>query len=146
MKLAGEHRMAAPRGRVFAALLDAAALQRSLPGCERLEKTGENSYSATLSAGVGSIKGVFTGSVRLQDVQPPQSFRMAVDGKGGAGFVKGSGELQLDDQGDATLVRYVADVQVGGMLAAVGQRMIEGAARMMASRFFAAIEAEARRE
>jgi carbon monoxide dehydrogenase subunit G len=119
-------------------------LQRCIPGCERLEKTGENVYTTTIRAGVGSIKGIFNGSVRLEDMRPPEHFRIVVEGKGTAGFLKGSGELDLEDQGDATVVHYTGDVQVGGTIASVGQRMIQGTAKMMATQFFTALEAEAK--
>ena len=144
MKIEGTHELSAPRGRVFAALVDPAVLQRCIPGCERLERTGENAYATTLRAGVGSIKGLFQGNVRLEDVRAPEHYRIVVDGKGQPGFLKGSGELELEErEGGRTLVRYAGDVQVGGTIAGVGQRMIQGAAKMMASQFFTALEAEA---
>ena len=143
MKIEGTHEMRAPRDRVFKALTDPAVLQRSIPGCERLEQTAENSYSVTLRAGVGSIKGVFKGNVRLEEIQPPAHFRMAIDGKGQPGFLKGTGELDLEERDGVTVVSYKGDVQVGGTIAGVGQRMIQGAARMMAAQFFTAVEAEA---
>ncbi|HEX5732786.1 MAG TPA: carbon monoxide dehydrogenase subunit G [Blastocatellia bacterium] len=146
MKIEGTHELRASRDRVFKALTDPAVLQRSIPGCERLEQTAENSYSVTLRAGVGSIKGTFTGNVGLEDVQPPSHFRMGIDGKGQPGFLKGSGELDLEERDGATIVNYKGDVQVGGTIAGVGQRMIQGAAKMMASQFFTAIEAEAKTE
>jgi carbon monoxide dehydrogenase subunit G len=144
MKIEGTHTLRARRERVFRALTDPAVLQRCLPGCERLEKTGENSYSTTMKTGVGSIKGVFTGIVRLEDVRPPEHYRIAVEGRGQPGFLKGAGDLDLEEQTDGTtLIRYAGDVQVGGTLASVGQRMIQGAAKMMATQFFTALEAEA---
>ena len=121
-------------------------LQRCIPGCERLETTGENIYSTTLRAGVGSIKGVFTGNVRLEDLTPPNHFRLIVEGKGQPGFLKGSGDLNLEERDGGTVVAYSGDVQVGGTIASVGQRMLQGAAKMMATQFFTAIEAEARTE
>ena len=146
MKIEGTHELHARRERVFQALTDPAVLQRCIPGCERLEKTGENSYSTTMKTGVGSIKGVFTGNVRLEDVKPPAHFRMAVDGKGQPGFLKGAGDIDLEERDGLTIVSYKGDVQVGGTIAGVGQRMIQGAAKMMASQFFTAIEAEAKTE
>ncbi len=142
MKIEGTHEIQAPRERVFQAMIDPAVLQRCIPGCERLEKTGENSYEATLRAGVGSIKGVFKGTVRLEEIQPPTHFRMIVEGKGSPGFLKGTGDLNLEEQGAGTLIKYAGDVQVGGTIASVGQRMIQGSAKMMASQFFTALEAE----
>ena len=146
MKIEGTHELRVKRERVFQVLTDPEVLKRCIPGCERLEKTGENAYAATLRAGVGSIKGVFTGNVRLEDLRAPEHYRLVVDGKGQPGFLKGTGDLDLEEQGDATIIKYAGDVQVGGTIASVGQRMIQGAARMMASQFFTAIEAEAKTE
>ncbi len=144
MKLEGTHQLQAPRQRVYQCLTNPDVLQRCIPGCERLEKTGENSYSATIRTGVGSIKGVFTGSVRLEDMRPPEHYRIVVEGKGAPGFVKGSGDLDLQDRGETTIINYTGDLQVGGTIASVGQRMIQGTAKMMASQFFTALEAEAK--
>ena len=146
MKIEGTHEVRAKRERVYQALIDPEVLKRCIPGCERLEKTAENAYAATLKAGVGSIKGVFTGSVRLEEMRAPEHYRMVVEGKGQPGFLKGTGNIDLEEQQAATLIRYSGDVQVGGTIASVGQRMIQGAARMMASQFFTAIEAEAKTE
>jgi carbon monoxide dehydrogenase subunit G len=144
MKIEGTHELRADPQRVYETLVDPAVLQRCIPGCERLEKTGENSYSMTLRAGVGSIKGVFTGSVSLEDLNPPRHFRLIVDGKGQPGFVKGAGDIDLTGVNGVTQVSYSGDIKVGGTIAGVGQRMLQGAAKMMASQFFTAIEAEAR--
>ena len=146
MKIEGTHELRAPRVRVFQALTDPEVLKRCIPGCEQLEETGENSYAATLRAGVGSIKGTFKGNVRLEEIRQPQHYRMIVDGKGQPGFLKGTGDIDLEEQGDATIIKYAGDVQVGGTIASVGQRMIQGAAKMMASQFFTAIEVEAKTE
>ena len=146
MKIEGTHELHVKRERVFQVLTDPEVLKRCIPGCERLEKTGENAYAATLRAGVGSIKGVFTGNVRLEDLRAPEHYRLVVDGKGQPGFLKGTGDLDLEEQADATIIKYAGDVQVGGTIASVGQRMIQGAAKMMASQFFTAIEAEAKTE
>jgi uncharacterized protein len=143
MKLEGTHELRAPRERVFAALLDREVLMRCIPGCERLEQTGERTFAATLRAGVGAIKGVFTGNVRLEDIRQPEHYRIVVDGKGQPGFLKGAGDLDLAERDGATLINYTGDVQVGGTIAGVGQRMIQGAAKMMAAQFFTALEAEA---
>jgi carbon monoxide dehydrogenase subunit G len=146
MKIEGTHELRATPQRVYETLIDPEVLKRCIPGCERLEKVSDNTYSTTLRAGVGSIKGVFTGNVRLEDLKPPHHFRIVVDGKGQPGFLKGSGDLDLIGTDDVTVVTYTGDVQVGGTIASVGQRMIQGAAKMMASQFFTAIEAEARTE
>ncbi|MCA1818262.1 MAG: carbon monoxide dehydrogenase subunit G [Acidobacteria bacterium] len=145
MKIEGTHEIRAKREKVFRALLDPAVLQRCIPGCEQLEATGENTFAATLRAGVGTIKGVFKGTVKIEDVREPEHYRLVVEGKGQPGFVKGAGDLDLEARGEAlTAVRYSGDVQAGGTIASVGQRMIQGAAKMMASQFFTSLEAEAR--
>jgi len=136
----------ARRERVFQALTDPEVLKRCIPGCERLESSGENAYSVTLKAGVGTIKGVFTGNVRIEDANPPAHYRMVVEGRGQPGFVKGAGAIDLEEAGDLTVVSYKGDVQIGGTIAGIGQRVIQGAARMMATQFFTAIEAEAKTE
>ena len=146
MKIEGTNDLHVSPERVYQTLIDPAVLQRCIPGCERLEKTGENSYSTTLRAGVGSIKGVFTGNVRLEEMQPPRHFRLIVDGKGQPGFVKGTGDVNIEMRDGVTAVSYNGDVQVGGTIAGVGQRMLQGAVRMMATQFFTAIEAEAKTE
>lgn len=136
--------MHAARERVYSALTDPKILQRCIPGCESLEKTDENTYAATLKAGVGAIKGTFKGEVRLEEMRPPEHYRIVVEGKGGVGFAKGSADFDLEDQVDTALIKYSGELQIGGTLAGVGQRMIEAAAKMMAARFFAALEAEVR--
>ena len=143
MKIEGTHQLTAPRERVYRLLVDPAVLQRCIPGCERLEQTAENTYSATIRAGVGAIKGVFTGTVRLEEMRPPEHYRIVVEGKGAPGFLKGAGNLDLEPSGDGTLIKYTGDLQLGGTIASVGQRMIQGTAKMMASQFFTALEAEA---
>ena len=144
MKIEGTHHIHAPRERLYQALIDPDILQRCIPGCEGLEKTAEDTYSATIRTGVGSIKGIFTGSVKLKDMRAPEHFGMMVEGKGAPGFIKGSGDLDLEADGNTTLIKYTGEVQVGGTIASVGQRMIQGTVKMMASQFFTALEAEAK--
>ena len=146
MKLEGTHEIEATRERVYQSLVNPDVLQRCIPGCERLERTGENSFSATIRAGVGSIKGVFEGKVTLEDLREPEHFRMVVEGKGSPGFLKGSGDLDLIQSENFTKVNYSGDIQVGGTIASVGQRMIQGTAKMMAAQFFTCLGAEAKTE
>ena len=143
MKIEGTQELRAPRERVYQALVDPEVLQRCIPGCERLEKTAEDTYSARLRAGVGAIKGDFQSTIRLEEMRPPEHYRIVVDGKGGPGFVKGSGNLDLEERDSLTVIKYTGEIQVGGSIAGVGQRMIQGTAKMMASQFFTALEAEA---
>jgi len=88
MKIEGTQELHTPRERVYAALTDPQVLQRCIPGCESLEKTGDDSYAVTIKAGIGAIKGIFKGNVRLEDMRAPEHYRIVVDGKGGPGFVK----------------------------------------------------------
>jgi carbon monoxide dehydrogenase subunit G len=140
MKIHGTHDIQVPRDRVFAALIDPLILQRCIPGCESLEKTADSTYVATMKAGVGAVKGTFKGTVRLEEVQAPLHFRMIVEGKGGPGFVKGTGVFDLNENHGATAIAYTGDMQVGGVIASVGQRMIEAAAKMLAGKFFSELE------
>ena len=142
MKIEGTQKIDATRERIFAALIDPAILQKCIPGCEQMEKTGDNQYSAKLTAGVGPVKGVFTATVSLQEVVAPKHYKLVVEGKGQPGFVKGSGELNLKEAGAATEIQYTGDVNVGGLIASVGQRMIQATANLLAARFFKSLEAE----
>ena len=146
MKLEGSHQLEATRERVYESLVNPEVLQRCIPGCEKLERTGENTFAATIKTGVGSIKGVFNGTARLEDLREPEHLRIVVEGKGAPGFLKGSGDLDLQQEGNLTKVNYTADVQVGGTIASVGQRMIQGTAKMMAAQFFTCLGAEAKTE
>jgi uncharacterized protein len=142
MKIEGTQKLHALRERVYTALTDPRILQRCIPGCESLEKTADDTYAAILKAGVGSIKGTFKGEVRLEDMRPPDHYRIVVEGKGALGFAKGSADFDLEAKDGATIISYSGELQIGGTIASVGQRMIEAAAKMMAAKFFAALEAE----
>lgn len=142
MKIEGTQTLHAARERVYSALTDPEILRRCIPGCESLDKTAEDTYAAILKAGVGALKGRFKGEVRLEDMHPPEHYRIVVEGKGAVGFAKGSADFDLEAQDGIALIKYSGELQIGGTLAGVGQRMIEAAAKMMAARFFAALEAE----
>ena len=139
MKLEGSHDIPAPRQTVWQAFLDPEVLRQAIPGCERLEAMGDDEYKATLKIGVAAVKGTFEGKVKLSDKNPPESYRMAVEGSGGPGFVRGSALITLSDIEVGTRVSYSADVQVGGLIAGVGQRMLGGVTKMMADKFFGAM-------
>ena len=144
MKIQGTHEIHVQRDQVFAALIDPKILQHCIPGCESLEQTADNTYVATMKAGVGAVKGTFKGTVRLEDIQIPSRYRMIVEGKGGPGFVKGTGEFDLAEHDGVTAITYAGDMQVGGVIAGVGQRMIEAAAKMLAGKFFSELETQIR--
>jgi carbon monoxide dehydrogenase subunit G len=142
MKLTSAHRLPAPPARVFAALTDPAILCRCIEGCESLVASGEHSYDARLRIGLGSIKGTYTGTARLTELDPPKGFVLIVDGKGTAGWARGSARMQLAEDGDQTNLTSDADVQVGGAIAAVGSRLIDAAARRLSDRFFESLARE----
>ena len=136
MKLEGAHDIPAPRQKVWDAFLDPERLRQAIPGCEKLEAAGPDEFKATMKIGVAAVKGTFEGKVRLLDKKPPDSYKLAVDGSGGPGFVRGETVITLTDIDGGTRVSYSADVQVGGLIAGVGQRMIGGVSKMMADQFF----------
>jgi len=140
MNLEGSHTINAPRARVYESLIDPQVLQQCIPGCERLERTAPDTYDMIIRAGVGSIKGLFNGTVRMADLREPEHYRLVIEGKGRTGFLKGSGDFDLIEEDETTVIKYTGEMQVGGMLASVGQRMVLSAARMMASQFFTALE------
>ncbi|HXG05134.1 MAG: carbon monoxide dehydrogenase subunit G [Candidatus Rokubacteria bacterium] len=136
MKIEGAHDIPAPRPRVWDAFLDPERLRRAIPGCETLEAIGPDEYRAVMKVGVAAVKGTFEGKVRLTDKKPPESYRMAVEGSGGPGFIRGETTVTLTEVEGGTRVAYSADVQVGGLIAGVGQRMLGGVSKMMAEQFF----------
>src|SRR6266702_6508054 len=137
MKIEGSADILAARDKVWAAFLDPTILAQALPGCEKLEAIGPNEYKATMKVGVGGVKGTFEGKVKITEQKPPESYKLAVEGSGGPGFVRGETVITLSDAEDGgTRVAYNADVQVGGLIASVGQRMLGGVSKMMADKFF----------
>lgn len=136
MKISGSQTIPVPRERAYQLLQDPAVLGQCMPGCESLEKTGEDTYRLRMNMVMAAFTGNFDGSVRIADQNPPESFRLIVEGKGKVGFMKGQGLLRLSDSPEGTSVNYDGDVQVGGTMAAVGQRLIDSTARMMIKRFF----------
>lgn len=142
MKITGSYTVDAPRERFWEALQDPAVLARTLPGCASLEVIGEDRYAATLTAGVASIQGTYTGTVQLLDKQAPECYRLKAEGSGQPGTIQADATLRLEVDGDTTIVHYDADATVGGMIGGVGQRMIAGAARRTAGEFFSAVADE----
>jgi uncharacterized protein len=123
-------------------LTDVNCIAQCLPGCEKLERTGEGSYDLQMRFGVGAISGVFSGSIHLHDLQPTSQYQMTVNGSGAPGFVKGEGTIQLGTQEPGTQLRYFGDVSAGGPIASLGQRMIGAAARMVIDQFFKCVAAK----
>jgi carbon monoxide dehydrogenase subunit G len=142
MKLQISHSFSATPGRVFAAVLDPSVLQRCIDGCEKMEKTGEDTYTVQLKVGIAGLKGSYTGKVQITEKRPPEALTLAIDGKGAPGFLKAIARMQLSAAGDRTQLSGEADATVGGLIAAIGSRLIEAAAKKMMGEFFARLEAE----
>ncbi|WP_142846060.1 CoxG family protein [Telmatospirillum sp. J64-1] len=143
MHFVGEYQIPATPETVWAALIDPETLGRCIPGCESVERQGPESFKAHVVARVGPVKARFTGRVELSDLKPPHSFRLSGRGEGGAaGFAKGGAEVSLTEiAGGGTLLRYEATADIGGKLAAVGSRLIQGVAKKNADDFFSALVA-----
>ena len=140
MKLSGSTHLAAPPEDVWDALLNPDVLTRTIPGCERLEPTGENTYDLTVTAGVASIKGTYKGTVELEDLMPHSSLTMRVDGAGSAGTIGVTVRVRFEPgEGGTTDLSYDADAVVGGMIGGVGQRMLTSVSKRMAGQFFGAV-------
>jgi len=141
MVLTGERRLPIDRAAAWKALNDPAILQASIPGCEAIEKTGENEYLLTVTAALGPVRSKFQGKLALEDVVAPESYTLRFEGQGGAaGFAKGSAKVVLAQDEGATTLRYAVTAQVGGRIAQVGNRLIDSAALKLADDFFAAFE------
>lgn len=139
MRFEGETLIPADPDTVWKGLNDPEVLQRSIPGCTAMEQTGDSEFTATVVARVGPVSATFKGKVELADLNPPVSYTLRGRGQGGpAGFAKGQAQIALAPEGDGTRLSYVADVDVGGKLASVGGRLIQGVARKNADEFFTA--------
>jgi carbon monoxide dehydrogenase subunit G len=143
MKFTGTQIVSASREKVYNALLDPEVLSRTIPGCEEMSPIGEDEYEMKMKFAMASVSGLFDSKVKLEDKNPPESYRLSVEGRGKIGFVNGSGVFRLEESGEAeTTVNYEGDVKVGGMIAGVGQRLMDMTSKMMIKRFFAALSEE----
>lgn len=139
MDMSGQYRIEAPRERVWVALNDPEVLRQCIPGCEEVQKLSDTEFTAKVATKVGPVSAKFSGKVTLSDLDPPHGYTITGEGSGGAaGFGKGGANVRLEPDGDsATLLSYTAHAQVGGKLAQIGSRLIDGTARKMADDFFA---------
>lgn len=144
MEFTGEYKISAPRARVWQALNDPEALKACIPGCQSVDKISETEFTATVQARVGPVSAKFTGKVTLSDIDPPNGYTITGEGQGGvAGFGRGGAKVHLADDGTGgTILTYTAEAQVGGKLAQIGSRLIDGAARKIADEFFATFAAK----
>src|SRR5579863_2671251 len=138
MQQSGEYRIGAPMNAVWQALNEPELLARCSEGCQSMERTAEDAFQATVKAKVGPLSALFTADVKLTDLDPPRAYRLLANVRGGpAGFGKGEAKVALCEDAGATVLRYDVEGSVGGKLAQVGQRLIDGVARKMADDFFA---------
>jgi uncharacterized protein len=132
MKIEGDHIFQGPRQEVWDMFLDPNVLAQALPGTQKLDKIGDDTFEGVMNIRVGPVSGAFSGKVVRSNAVEPDSFTMTVDGKGAPGFLKGSGDVVLGDPGDGTTpMQYSGEVQVGGTLAGVGQRMLDSVSKSM---------------
>ena len=136
MKISGSYTVPVEKKRTYTSLQDPLVLAKCLPGCEQLNKVGEDEYEMKMKMVFSSIQSLFAGKVRLADQDFPESFRLIVEGSGKVGFVKGDGLLTLVANGSATEVHYDGDLQVGGTIAGVGQRLLDTTAKFIIKKFF----------
>jgi uncharacterized protein len=141
MKIVGSNTVPYPASEVWDALLDPNVLVRTIPGCERLEATGENAYAMTVTAGVAAIKGTYSGSCVLSDLSPHSSLVMRLQGAGAPGTVDATVDVSFTEADGSTTISYAADAVVGGMVGGVGQRMLASVSRRMAGEFFGNVAA-----
>ena len=139
MNVEGTYSFAVRRDEVWAALQDPEVLSKTLPGVQELKQTGENEYWARMKIRIGPVQGVFSGTVKLSNHQPPTSLHLSVDGKGAPGFVKGNGDLSLEEDGASTILNYTGEAQVDGQIASVGQRLMESSTQALISQSLEAL-------
>jgi uncharacterized protein len=138
MTMTGEATLPAARAKVWALLNDPEVLKGCIPGCQSLERSGDNGFSAVVKTKIGPVAATFKGKVELSDIVPEVSYRIAGEGEGGvAGFAKGGAKVALADVEGGTLLRYDVEAHVGGKMAQLGSRLIDGVAKGMADKFFA---------
>lgn len=138
MDMNGSQRIEASREAVYAALNDVEVLRKCIPGCESIEKTSDTEMTAKVTLKIGPVKASFSGKVTLSDLDPPNGYTISGEGSGGmAGFAKGGAEVRLEADGAATILHYTVKAEIGGKLAQLGSRLIDGTAKKLASDFFA---------
>ena len=137
MTMTGEYQLPASQQAVWEKLNDPAVLKACIPGCQELEKTGDNGFKATATIKIGPVKATFKGAVTLSDIDPPNGYKISGQGEGGvAGFAKGGAVVKLTPKDGGTLLTYNVEAQIGGKLAQLGQRLVNGAAKKVADDFF----------
>ena len=140
MKIEGSYMFNAPRDKVWQVLLDPKVMAQCIPGCESLKEVGPDQYEATMKVGIASVKGNYKGKVAIKDKQAPSHYVLSGEGTGGPGFMQGDVSIDLEENEGRTLLKYNTDAKVGGLIASIGQRMLNGVAKMMVDQFFKKME------
>ncbi|MGB7950746.1 MAG: carbon monoxide dehydrogenase subunit G [Candidatus Binatia bacterium] len=140
MKIEGSYTFNASREKVWEVLLDPKIMAQCMPGCESMREIGPDQYEATLKVGIASVKGTYKGKVSLKDKQAPSHYVLSGEGSGGPGFMQGDVTIDLEEKEGRTVLKYSTDAKVGGLIASIGQRMLNGVAKMMVDQFFKKIE------
>ena len=136
MQFQGSYTFLAPRQRVWDALMEPQTLRHCLPGCDELQPLGNGRHRVVLHVGVGAVKGTFQGTVEVRAPQAVERYSLALDARSAIGFARGEGRIELQEQGEQTILNYSGEVHLGGTIAVVGQRLVGSAARMVIDQFF----------
>lgn len=137
MEIVGEQLIPRPQGVTWSSIIDPEVLKVCIPGCESMDKSGDNEYEMVMGAKVGPVSARFKSKITLADVDAPNSYTLIFEGQGGvAGFAKGQANVRLSPEGDSTRLQYTAKAMIGGKLAQVGSRLVDGVAKKLAENFF----------
>lgn len=140
LKIEGSYHFNAPRQRVWDLLLDPKIMAQCMPGCETMNEVAPDRYETVMKVGVASVKGTYKGKVAIKDKQAPTHYVLSGEGSGGPGFMQGDVVIDLEESNGQTLLKYSTEPKIGGLIASVGQRMLNGVAKMMADQFFKKVE------
>jgi uncharacterized protein len=140
LKIEGSYTFDAPRDRVWQVLLDPKTMAQCIPGCESLNELAPDQYEATMKVGIASVKGNYKGKVSIKDKQAPSHYVLSGEGSGSPGFMQGDVSIDLEENDGRTVLKYSTDAKVGGLIASIGQRMLNGVAKMMVEQFFKKVE------
>jgi len=140
LKIEGSYIFNAPRERVWQVLLDPKIMAQCMPGCESMNEVAPDQYEAIMKVGVASVKGTYKGKVSIKEKQAPSHYVLSATGSGGPGFMQGDVAIDLEESDRQTVLKYSTDAKVGGLIASIGQRMLNGVAKMIVDQFFKKME------
>jgi carbon monoxide dehydrogenase subunit G len=140
MRIEGDYTIKAPREKVWNVLLDPQTIAKCMPGCEEMKEIGPNEFEARMKIGIAAVKGEYTGKIKILEQTPPSHYKLSGEGGGTPGFIQGDVSIDLEEKGAETLIKYVSEAKVGGIIAGVGQRMIGGISKMIVGQFFKKME------